>query len=145
MTELMTGISPKLKEYSIVRKGEGLPIERRKGFEYENVAYRFKDRNAEVFIVNAVYDEDAEDNAIKLNSHDGQEFDYVLEGILKVRIENHEEILNEGDTIYYNATRSHGMVPIGKDCRFMAVIIRDKWKNAENFADLWLRLSGINE
>jgi len=126
MTELMTGSSPKLKEYSIVRGGEGLPIERRKGFEYENVAYRFKGRNAEVFIVNAIYERAAENSEILLNSHDGQEFDYILEGKLKIKIENHEEILNAGDTIYYNASKKHGMVAIEKDCKFMAVIVKGK-------------------
>jgi len=124
MTELMTGNSPKLKEYSIVRSGEGLPIERRKGFEYQSVAHRFKGRNAEVFIVKAIYEKTVEKNEILLNSHEGQEFDYILEGKLKIKIDNHEEILGEGDTIYYNASKKHGMVPVDKDCKFMAVIIK---------------------
>ena len=126
MTELITGISPKLNEYSVVRKGEGLPIQRRKGFEYENTSFRFKNRKAEVFIVKAAYDNETENSDIKLNSHEGQEINYVLEGKLKIRIEGHEEILNEGDTIYYNASKNHGMVPIDKDCKFMAVIVRDR-------------------
>lgn len=126
MTELLTGSSPKLKEYSVVRKGEGLPIERRRGFEYESVAHRFKGRNAEVFIVNAVYDNKSQNGEISLNSHEGQEFDYILEGKLKIMIESHEEILNEGDTIYYNASKKHGMVPVDGNCKFMAVIVKSK-------------------
>ena len=132
MTELMTGSSPRLKEYSIVRKGEGLPIERRKGFKYESVAHRFKGRNAEVFIVDAAYDETSQNKEIALNSHEGQEFDYILEGKLKIKIEKHEEILNEGDTIYYNAKKKHGMISLDKNCKFMAVIIKDRYSEGEN-------------
>ena len=39
--ELLTGETPRLSFYSIVRKGEGLNIERRKGFTYQHMAYRF--------------------------------------------------------------------------------------------------------
>ena len=36
MIELLTGSSPTLATYSLVRKGEGLPIERRIGFTYQH-------------------------------------------------------------------------------------------------------------
>lgn len=126
MTDLLTGRSPQLADFAVVRKGEGISAERRKGFRYESLAYQFKDRIAEPFIVVAKYDEAAASGAIPLNSHEGQEFDYILSGSLRVSIDGHETVLNEGDTIYYNSGLRHGMVAVGQDCRFMAVIMNNR-------------------
>lgn len=124
LTELLTGESPHLSGYAIVRKGQGMPIERRKGFKYLNLAAQFKKRQAEPFLVTAPYDQQAEQADIMLNAHEGQEMDYVLSGAMKIRIEDHEEVLREGDTIYYDAMRPHGMVAVdGQPCRFLAIVI----------------------
>jgi transcriptional regulator with XRE-family HTH domain len=128
LIELITGTSPTLSVYTHVRKGRGLKIERsrRKGFNYQNLAYLFKNRNAEPFLVEAVYDEEAEKNEIMLRSHDGQEFDYILSGSLRMKIGDNEFIMEEGDSVYYDATHKHGMVAAnGKSCLFLAVVIRD--------------------
>src|SRR5512133_1688294 len=53
LTELITGESPHLTGYSLVRKGQGLPIERRIGFRYLNLASRFRNRLSEPFLVTA--------------------------------------------------------------------------------------------
>jgi len=127
ISELLTGSSPTLSVYTHVKKGKGLAIERRKGFKYQSLAYLFKNRNAEPFIVEAPYDEAADKGEILQRSHDGQEFDYILSGSLKVKIDDHEFIMEEGDSVYYDATRKHGMVATnGKDCVFLAVVIRDQ-------------------
>lgn len=126
MTDLITGESPHLSGFSIVRKGEGLPIERRKGFKYQNLAYLFKDRIAEPFLVVAKYDEKEAAGDIALSSHTGQEFDYILSGKMRVRIGEHESILMEGDTIYYDSGIRHGMVALDGDCTFMAVVMNAK-------------------
>lgn len=124
--ELISGTSPKLSVYTHVKKGRGLSIERRKGFNYQSLAYLFKNRNAEPFLVEAPYDANAEAGPIQLRAHEGQEFDYILSGTLKVMIDDHEFIMEEGDSVYYNAGHKHGMVAArGKDCAFLAVVIRD--------------------
>lgn len=124
MTELMTGMSPHLSDFTVVRKDEGLPIERRAGFEYKSVAHRFKDRCAEIFMVLAPFESDSLHSEIPVNSHEGQEFDYIVEGSLRMQIGEHQEILHQGDTIFYDATIRHGMVAIDGDCRFLATIIK---------------------
>ncbi|MEA4888983.1 MAG: cupin domain-containing protein [Clostridiaceae bacterium] len=124
MTELMTGEAPHLSGYSIVRKGDGLPIERRVGFNYLNLAPLFRDRLAEPFMVTAPYEENAESRPIVLSSHNGQEMDYIISGSLRVRIDQYEEILHEGDTLYYNSGRPHGMVAVGGNpCCFLAIVL----------------------
>lgn len=124
LTELMTGESPHLTGYTLVRSGEGMPIQRRKGFDYLNLASMFRDRIAEPFIVTAPYDAALEKAEIVMNSHDGQEMDYILSGTLRVRIGDHEEMMHEGDTIYYDSGKLHGMIAVnGAPCRFLAIVM----------------------
>ena len=113
MIELLTGDNPRLSFYSIVRKGEGLPMKRRTGFSYSHLGYRFKDKYCEPFLVTAPY------------SHEGQEFDYIISGSLKVAFEDHLEILNAGDAVLYNSAHGHGMIATGgEDCVFLAIILK---------------------
>ena len=58
MIELLTGEEPKLRTYSVVRKDSGLPIERRIGFTYQHIAYLFKNKKIEPFVVEAPYSEE---------------------------------------------------------------------------------------
>lgn len=124
IVELLTGVDPKLSFFSVIRAGEGLDIRRREGFTYEHLGYRFKHKTAEPFLVTAPVVKDT-DEPIKLSNHEGQEFDYILSGSLKVQMEDHIEILNAGDSIYYNSTRWHGMVAYGNEpCVFIAVVMK---------------------
>ena len=47
------------------------------------------------------------------SSHAGQEFNYVLEGKMNFYIGNKTIELYEGDSIYFDATKPHGMLAIG--------------------------------
>ena len=49
LIEILTGDNPKLQKYAIVRKYKGLPIERRESFEYQHLAYMFKNKSIEPF------------------------------------------------------------------------------------------------
>ena len=127
ISELVTGSSPTLSVYTHVKKGKGLSIERRKGLKYQSLAYLFKNRNAEPFLVEAPYDEAADKGEILQRSHDGQEFDYILSGSLKVKIDDNEFIMEAGDSVYYDASHRHGMVATnGETCLFLAVVIKDQ-------------------
>ena len=122
-TDLLKGESPTLSEYSVTRAGGGLPIARRKGFKYNNLAPLFKGKSAEPFLVKARYNEEEMRLPIKLNHHEGQEYDYILKGKLKVSVDGHEEILYPGDSIYYDSSKPHGMIAYEEDCEFLAMII----------------------
>ncbi len=124
LAELLTGDTPHLSQYSIVRKGHGLPLERRKGFKYQHLASFFKDKVAEPFFVTAKYDSEQDTNNIELSTHEGEEFDYILKGTLIFRYEDHIEVLHEGDAVYYNSGRGHGMIAgDSADCEFLAIIL----------------------
>lgn len=123
LTELLTGESPHRSGYTLIRKGDGLPIERRAGFRYLNLAPFFRGRLAEPFQVTAPEVPDAATCPITMSSHKGQEMDYILTGSLRIRIGRHEEILHAGDTVYYDSGRPHGMVAINGPCCFLAIVI----------------------
>ncbi|SEM60250.1 helix-turn-helix domain-containing protein [Hydrogenoanaerobacterium saccharovorans] len=127
LMEIVTGEKPKLSFYSIVRKGTGLPIKRRKGFTYQHLAYLFKDKVAEPFLVTAPYVEEEQNQPIQLSYHKGQEFDLIIKGSLKCAMEDHIEILHEGDAIYYDSGKGHGMIATGgEDCTFLAVVLKEE-------------------
>ena len=133
IVELLTGENPRLSFYSIVRKGEGLDIKRRAGFKYEHLNYRFKNKIAETFLVTAPYFEEEQDQPIPLSTHSGQEFDFIISGQLKTRMEDHVEILKPGDAIYYDSGRGHGMIAAGGEpCTFLAIVMRRVEEEAED-------------
>jgi len=125
VSELLVGSTPKLSSCAITRAGQGVITERRHLFTYEHLAHNFKGRSSEPFFVTAPYEKDAEDKPIILSAHNGQEMDYVLSGQLKVNINGRTEILNPGDTAYYDSSQPHGMIAVGgKDCTFLAVVLK---------------------
>ena len=125
IVELLTGENPHLSFYSIVRKGDGLDIKRREGFKYEHLGYRFKSKTAEPFLVTAPYIEAEQTGPIELSTHEGQEFDYILKGTMKAQMEDHMEILQAGDSMYYNSGRGHGMIATGgEECIFLAIVLK---------------------
>ena len=122
MIELLTGSSPTLSTYSLVRKGEGLPIERRIGFTYQHMAYLFKAKKIEPIMVHAPYEPDLT-KPIAMSVHEGQEMDFIIKGKLKFVIGSNTEILNEGDCVYFNSSTPHGMIALDDDCDFLAILI----------------------
>ena len=124
IVQLISGESPRLTGFQVTRAGEGMPLERRKGFNYFHLASHFKDKSAEPFIVTARYDADEQTRPIHVSTHNDQEFDLILEGKLKVTVDNYTTVLCEGDSIYYNASLPHGMVAYEGDCKFLAVVIK---------------------
>ncbi len=123
--ELLTGENPKLKRYCVVRKGTGLPVKRREGFEYQHLAYLFKDKKIEPFLVIAPYSDEEQEKPIALSVHEGQEYDYILSGSLKTVIDGKVKILNAGDSIIYDSSAPHGMIAAnGAKCEFLAILIK---------------------
>lgn len=125
IVELLTGENPHLSGCTLVRKGKGLPIKRRIGFEYEHLAFNFKDKLAETFLVTAPYIEEDQNSPIRVSTHEGQEFDYILEGTLKFSHNGHVMDLGPGDSVYYDSGKPHGMYATSREgCRFIAVVMK---------------------
>ena len=122
LSALLKGEEPKLHVYTIVRKGKGLNVERRKQYKYENLASNFIQKKAEPFIVTV--EPIATNSQLEFNSHPGQEFNYVLEGTLMIVVDGHEIVLNSGDSIYFDSGYNHAMKAFNnRQVRFLAVIV----------------------
>ncbi len=118
---LMFGEEPHMRTYFLTRKGQGLHVERRKAYNYESLASGFQGRKAEPFIVTV--EPKPADAPREMNSHPGQEFNMVLEGAMDLAIGSKVLTLEEGDSIYFDATQPHGMRPVGeRKVRFLAII-----------------------
>ena len=129
VTALLTGHTPTLSSYSIVRAGEGILTERRHMFTYQHLAQNFRGRTAEPFYVTAPYVKGAEDKPIPLSAHKGQEMDYILSGKLMVNVAGNIDTLSAGDTIYYDSGQPHGMIAVGGEaCTFLAVVLKPEEK-----------------
>ena len=124
ITDLLEGRSAHLSSYTVTRKGEGQETAKEAGISIMSVAPLFRRKIAEPYRVRYEYDPALQNKPIHLTKHDGQEFDFVLEGKLKVQVGSNIEYLEAGDCIYYNSSTPHGMIAVdGQDCLFMAVVL----------------------
>lgn len=116
-TEILTGSSAKLNTYQVTRKGEGLEISRKEGYSYKDVAFRYGKKIMQPTIVTLG------SGPAELNTHNGQEFNLILEGDVILSIDDREIVLREGDCVYLNPTHPHGHAAGSEGpCRFLAVI-----------------------
>lgn len=121
LTALLTGEEPRLHRYCLVRSGKGPAVERRQEYRYQDLAYNFIHKKMETFLVTV--EPHAGDQPGRFNQHPGQEFNYVLEGTLKVCFETTDVVLQPGDSLHFDSAFSHAMVALnGRPARFLAVI-----------------------
>lgn len=119
---LLTGEETRMHIFSVTRKGKGVEVERRKQYKYENLGEKFIHKKAEPFIVTV--EPKNNEKRPSTNSHPGQEFDYVLEGTLKIYIHDNEIILNEGDSIFFDSSYEHAMEAMEKNpAKFLAIVM----------------------
>ncbi|MCQ2542857.1 MAG: XRE family transcriptional regulator [Lachnospiraceae bacterium] len=104
LSEILTGVSAKLDTYQVVRAGEGPKVDRYPGYEFDDLAYHYNNKLMQPLIVTL----DPSDKPAELVSHKGEEFNYVLEGVVVVTFGDQELVLEKGDSIYFNPTYPHG-------------------------------------
>ena len=99
ITVLLEGQSAKLSGYTVTRKGKGLTTASEDGITIQDMAPMFRRKLATPYYVTYEYSEELQDEPIHTVTHDGQEFNLVLKGAMRIRVGEHEEILHEGDSI----------------------------------------------
>ncbi len=105
-SRLLSGFGNKL--YSVTRKDERKLVSRSaspKGkqlYTYQSLAPEVQGRHMESLIVTLEENPDQE-----LSVHDGEEFIFVLEGGVVVKIGDDRFVLEPGDSIYYLSTTPH--------------------------------------
>ena len=118
MNEILTGRTPHLESYCLVKKGKGLSVDRYPGYSFQSLAYTYKRRMMEPLLVTV---QPSEKDAA-LVTHGGQEFNMCLEGVMEVLIENKVIRLEAGDSIYFNPAKPHGQRAVGGTAKFLTVI-----------------------
>ena len=121
LASLLTGGDPRLSHFSIVRRGKGPIVERRRQYRYESLAANFIHKKIEPFLVTVAPRAAGEPDPC--SAHAGQEFNHVLEGTLQVTVGGHAVTLEPGDSLFFDSGVPHGMRALGdQPARFIAVI-----------------------
>jgi len=107
LSRIISGVGDKL--YSITRKNEQKVVSRstsQKGetqiYSYKSLAPEVKGRHMEALIVKLEVDPEGE-----ISVHEGEEFIYILDGVVSLKIGDDFFELEPGDSAYYLSTTPH--------------------------------------
>lgn len=115
---LISGKMPTKKNAAVVYENKGEVIERYPGYSFLSLASDFQDKQMKPMLVTI-----SPTDSPELVQHDGQEFNYVLEGMLRVIVGDEEYYLRAGDSIYFNPILPHAQLAMGdKPAKFITVI-----------------------
>ncbi len=93
------------------------------GYSYESLGHHKKNRHMEPFLVTLT---PSKSGHAEPNQHIGEEILFVLEGQVEVKLLDKIEILNPGDSIYYDSTMPHVVCCHGKEPATMLAVIYAK-------------------
>ena len=117
-TVLLTGDAPRMSDYTIVRQGRGVSVERYKGYKFSSLAFNYIGRQFDPMVV----DLEPMENPPELVVHGGQEVNYVLKGTVQLVIGSREFLLEAGDSAFFNPMTPHGQRAVGGPVKFLTII-----------------------
>jgi transcriptional regulator with XRE-family HTH domain len=119
---LVSGVGNKL--FSITRKDEQKIVSRstsHKGkkqlYTYKSLAPEVKGRHMEAMIVQLEENTDPETSV-----HDGEEFIYIIDGVVSLKIGEDRFVLEPGDSVYYLSTTPHLIAAKSGKATILAVL-----------------------
>lgn len=115
---IISGCMPTNDSAVVVYDGKGVSVERYQGYSFTSLAADFKNKQMRPMLV-TIHPSDFPE----LVMHDGQEFNYVLEGELRVIVGENEYYLRAGDSIYFDPKQPHAQLAMGgAPAKFLTVI-----------------------
>ena len=106
VVDLMSGDSPHLSAWCLVRKGEGYAIDRRAAYKYNHLAFTFRKKKAEPFMVKVEPKEE------------------TVKGRMRFFISDKDYVLEPGDSVYFNSSIPHAMQALDNaPAQFLAVVM----------------------
>lgn len=93
------------------------------GYSYQSLGYKKKNRHMEPFLVTINPTESQQNEP---NQHIGEEILFVLEGKVEIKLLDKTEILNPGDSIYYDSTVPHVVSCYGNEPATMLAVVYAK-------------------
>lgn len=122
LTALLTGKEGHLRTYSLVRQGQGLLARRHPSYKYRRLADRFAKPGMEPFMVTVPWRPDS--TASKPSQHNGEEFIYLLEGRLEVRLGEEIVLMNPSDALYFDSSTPHELRSLdNREATFLDVVL----------------------
>jgi len=119
LSEILTGEAARIPTMQVCRRGKGKTIDRYPGYMFESLAPRFKGKIMEPLLVTLLPGQPE----APLVTHEGQEFNLVLEGEIVITYDDKEHELKPGDAVYFDPTHPHGQKAIGTEkARFLTII-----------------------
>ncbi len=117
--------------YCIVRSGDRKTVSRFNssegragGYSYQSLGQQKKNRHMEPFLVTITPSDSAEQ--AEPNQHIGEEILFILEGHVEITLLDKTEILNPGDSIYYDSTMPHAVSCHGREPATLLAVIYAK-------------------
>ncbi len=113
--------------FIITRNGDGRTVSRFASKEGTNYGYTYNslgsgkaNRNIEPFIITL---EPPTVKPLPPSSHDGEEFLYVVSGMVEVSLDGHADVLEAGDSIQYDARVPHRVTCYGGEPATMVAVV----------------------
>ena len=117
-TFFLTGENPNVADVAIVRGGQGVSVERYKGYRFTSLAANYIDREMEPMLVTI----EPNSHPIEKFTHGGQEFNLVLEGVMTLIVGDKEYELQPGDSAFFDPRIPHMQAAKEGEVRFLTVI-----------------------
>lgn len=115
---VMTGKMPSKDRAQVVYEGGGMSVKRYEGYSFSSLAWDFKQKTMNPMLVTI-----SPTDSPELVVHGGQEFNYVLEGELRVIVGDDDYFLRAGDSLYFNPSLPHAQLAMGgKEAKFLTII-----------------------
>ena len=119
--DLISGNAPTISMCCMVKRGKGYSVKREDEYDYKHLAYTFRNKKAEPFLVTIAPDE----KPPVMHAHEGQEFNYVISGKMMLYIGDISYELEEGDSVYFDSSVPHAEVALGdREAQFIAVVVK---------------------
>lgn len=111
----------------VVRKHERYSVkklfhhknESKVGYRWESLAYPMVGKQMEPFVVEI---EPREEEELLYNDHKGEEFHFVMDGVVEFRISEQIHLLEKGDCIYFDSSIPHALRGIDSVAKSLIVI-----------------------
>jgi len=125
IVDLMSGDSPKLSTCCLVRKGGGYAVDRNDAYSYKHLAFTFRNKGAEPFMVTVAPSPDGVPP--EKHTHEGQELEYMVSGRTRFYLGDATYDLEPGDSVYFDTGIPHAISALdGKSATFLAVVVGKK-------------------
>jgi len=93
------------------------------GYRWESLAYPMVGKQMEPFIVEI---EPRKEEKLIFNDHKGEEFHFVLKGVVEFRSAEQTHLLEKGDSLYFDSSIPHALRGVGGVAKSLIIIFASK-------------------